>query len=103
GLAHALLGQREDQVALGGIFLGSVPAGEKTVVGVEGGVEQILPVELLEDDRVEQIGRGLRVAGMGRAKLLETGDSVGIIKIVEILVGSAHLRVVVHRVGMHVC
>jgi hypothetical protein len=68
---HGLVGQREDLVPLLWVFVGGVAAGKEAVVGVEGRVEQIEPVEFLKDEGVKQIGRSLRVAGMGGVKLFQ--------------------------------
>jgi hypothetical protein len=78
-----------------------VAAGEKAVVGVKGSVEQVLAVKLLKDQRIEEIGRGLRIAGMGRVKLLEALHRGGIIEVVEALIRRAHLGIEVHGVGVH--
>ena len=75
-------------------------AGEEAIVGVKGGVEQVLAVKLLKNQCVEQIGSGLRVAGMGQVKLLKALHRAGIVEVVEVLVGRAHLGVVVHGVGV---
>ncbi len=101
-LAHRLIGQREDLVAHGGIFFDGVPAGEKSVIGVEGGIEEIEPVKLLEDARVEQIGGGLRIAWMFLMVLLKLRDGVGEIEVVKAVVSRAHLRVVVHGIGVQI-
>ncbi len=51
---YSFIRQRENPVADGGVLLGGMMAGQETVVGVESGVQQILPVEFLEDLGVEQ-------------------------------------------------
>ena len=81
--------------------LGGVPAGQKAVVGVEGRVEQIEPVEFLKNHRIEQQGRCLRVARMLRVELLEPLHSAGEVEIVEAIGGFAYERVVVQRVGVN--
>ena len=75
-------------------------AGEEAVVGIEGGVEQVLAVKFLKNQCVEQIGSGLRVAWVGQVKLLEALHRGGIVEVVEALIRRAHLGVVVHGVGV---
>ena len=54
GLANGFIGQAKDAVARLGVFGGGMAPGEEAVVGVEGGVEQVEPVELLEKKGIEQ-------------------------------------------------
>ena len=68
-----------------GILLGGVAAGQEAVVGVEGGVQQIEPVEFLKDHGVEQQRGGLRIAGMRRMKALKALDRARIVQVVEVL------------------
>jgi hypothetical protein len=99
--AHCVVGQRKDLVALLGVLVRRVAAGEKTVVGIKSGVEQVKPIQFLKNQRVEQIRRGLRIARVRRAELLKVRNGRGEIQIEIAIVGSAHLRVVVHRIGVH--
>ena len=85
-----------------GIFADGVAAGEKAVVGVEGGVEQILPVELLEERGFKQVGGGLRIAGVLGMEALEAADGLGKVEVVEVMEGFAHLGIVVHGIGVDV-
>ena len=74
--------------------------GEEAVVGVVGGVEQVLAVELLKDEGVEQHDRGLRVAGVGLVVAVKAGDGARVILDVKVVVGLAHGGVVIHGVGV---
>ena len=91
GLAHRFIGQGKNLIAHRGILVGGVAAGEKAVVGVEGGVEQVLLVKLPEEDGFKQVCRGLRIAGMFAMKALEAVDRGWEIQVVEALVSLAYL------------
>jgi hypothetical protein len=78
-----------------------VAAGKKAVVGVEGSVQQVQPVELLEDHGFQQERGGLRIAGVRGLDALETLDGPWIVQVVEVLEGLAHQRLAVHRIGVH--
>jgi hypothetical protein len=82
GVAFNLVFEGEDAVAHGGVFGGGMLAGEEAVVGVEGGVEQVLAVEFLEDTRLEQ-KRGRWGRRDGRPHFFEIGDAGWVIEIVE--------------------
>ena len=84
------------------VFCGGVATGEKSIVGIEGGIEQVEAVELLEYLRVEQERCGLRIAGMLLMEALQAFDSAGKVEIVEtVLVGFAHQRIEVKRIGVN--
>ena len=100
GLADRLVGQPQNAVARLRIFLGGVAAGQKTVICVEGRVQQVQPVKLLKDHGIQQQRRGLRIARMRRMKALEALHRAGIIQIVKVLVGLAHQRIAIQRVGV---
>lgn len=86
-----------------GYFLGGVPAGQKPVSGVEGGVQQVLTVKFLEEHRIEQLRGGLRIARVRRVNALEALDGAGVVQVIEVLKGLAHQRVAVEGIGMHLC
>ena len=74
--------------------------GEEGVVGVVGGVEEVLTVELAEDERHEDVAGGdgdLRVALLDG---LEAGERAVVVEVVEVLVGLADLRGEVDGVGV---
>jgi len=77
-----------------------VLSGKKAVVGVEGSVEKVFFVEFLKDNGFKQVGSGLGIAGMLGMKTLETGDGAGKVEVVKVLKCLAHLRIVVHRIGV---
>jgi hypothetical protein len=98
---YRFISQSEDPVADRRVFAGRVMAGQEAVIGVESGVEQILPVEFLEDLRLEQKARGLRIAGVRLVDSPETLDGAWIIHVVEVLESLPDQRVAVQRVGVN--
>jgi hypothetical protein len=74
--------------------------GEERIVGVVGGVEQVLTVELAEDERLEDVAGGdgrVRVVSLDG---LETGEGAVVVEVVEVLVGLADLGGEVNGVGV---
>ena len=77
GLVHNLVGKRKNPVPHLRVFLGRMASREKPVVGVEGCVQQILPVKFLENHRLEQQHSPLRIARMSRVKPLNRSIATG--------------------------
>ncbi len=69
-------------------------------MGVVGGVEEVLTVELAEDERLEDVADGdgrLRVVSLDG---LEAGEGAVVVEVVEALVGLADLGGEVDGVGV---
>ena len=75
-------------------------AGEEAVVGIEGGVEEVLAVELLKDVGFEEERGGLRIAGMGLKDALKELDCAGIIEVVEVLEGLPDQGIAIEGIGV---
>ena len=60
--------------------------GEEAVVGVVGGVEQVLMVELAEDDRHEDVAGGDGALRVGALDGFEAGEGAVVVEVVEVLV-----------------
>ena len=74
--------------------------GEEGVVGVVGGVEEVLTVELAEDERHEDVAGGdggLRVVLLDG---LEAGEGAVVVEVVEVVVGLADLGSEIDGVGV---
>jgi len=74
--------------------------GEERVVGVVGGVEEILTVELAEDECLKDVAGGdggLRIVSLDG---FEAGEGAVVVEVVEALVGLANLRGEVDGVGV---
>ena len=88
-----------------GAFEGANPgAGVERVdvIGItaEAPVRFMNSLEFLKDNGFKQVGSGLGIAGMLGMKTLETGDGAGKVEVVKVLKCLAHLRIVVHRIGV---
>ena len=85
------VGDRFDAVACG---LGNVDGafvGKEGIVGVVGGVEEVLIVEFAEDERLEDEGGDDRALGIGFLDGLEAGKGSVVVEDVEVIVGFANL------------
>jgi hypothetical protein len=74
--------------------------GEERIVGVVGGVEQVLTVEFAEDERLEDVAGGDGALGIGFLDGLEAGEGAVVVEVVEALVGLADLGGEVDGVGV---
>ena len=74
--------------------------GEERVVGVVGGVEEILTIEFAEYERLEDVAGGDGGLGIGFLDGLEAGEGAVVVEVVEALVGLADLRCEVDGVGV---
>ncbi len=74
--------------------------GKEAVVGVVGGVEEVLMVELAEDEDLEDVGGGEGIVGMGEGDGLEAGEGAVVVEVVEMLVGVADLGEEVEGIGV---
>ena len=63
GFMDCFVGQTENAFTSCGIFFRGVAARQKSVVGVEGRVQQVLAVEFLKDERLQQQCGRLRSPG----------------------------------------
>src|ERR1035438_5830709 len=97
-----LVSQPQNAVAGLGVLFRRVPPGEKSVIGVEGSVQQVLPVKLLKYQRVQQQRSGLGIAWMRLMNALKSLHSAGIVQVVEVYVRLAHQRISVQRIGMRI-
>jgi hypothetical protein len=61
--------------------------GEEAVVGVVGGVEEVLMIELAEDDRHEDVADGDGALRVGSLDGFEAGEGAIVVEVVEVLVG----------------
>ena len=73
---------------------------EEGIVGVVGGVEEVLMVELAEDEDHEDVAAGHGVLRIGPLDGLETREGTFVVEVVEVLVGVANLRGEVDGVGV---
>ena len=78
-----------------------VLSGEKAVMGIESGVEQIEAIEFAEDDRIQHIVDRQWVVGVLGLDLFKALKRAIVIKDIEALEGLAHLRVQVKGVRIH--
>ena len=69
-------------------------------MGVIGGVEEVLTVELAEDDGLEDIAGGDGGLGIGFLDGFEAGEGAVVVEVVEVLVGFADLGCEVNGVGV---
>jgi len=74
--------------------------GEEGVVGVVGGVEEVLTVEFAEDERLEDVAGGDGALGIGFLDGFETGEGAFVVEVVEVLVGLTDLWGEVDGVGV---
>jgi hypothetical protein len=74
--------------------------GEEAIVGVVGGVEEILMVELAEDERHEDIAGGDGRLGVGLLDGLEACEGSFVVEVVEVVVGLADFGGEVDGVGV---
>lgn len=74
--------------------------GEEGVVGVVGGVEEVLVIELAEDEDHEDVAGGHGVLRVGGEDGLETGDGTLVVEDVEMLKALADDGIEVERVGV---
>jgi len=98
---HGFIDESKNAIAGGGVLLGCVAAGEEAVVGIEGRVEEVEPVEFLEDLSIEQKDGRLGIAGVLPVEALQAIDSAGKVEIVEVLRCFADEGVSIEWVGMH--
>jgi len=76
--------------------------GEKGVVGVVGGVEEILMVELAEDEGHQDVIGRHGILGAGALDGFEAGESAVVVEVVEERVGLPDLRRQIERIRMQV-
>ena len=74
--------------------------GEEGVVGVVGGVEEILTVEFAKDERLEDVAGGNGGLRIGLLDGFEAGEGAVVVEVVEVLVGLADLGGEVDGVGV---
>jgi hypothetical protein len=74
--------------------------GEEGVVGVVGGVEEILTVEFAKDERLEDVSGGDGGLRIGLLDGFEAGEGAVVVEVVEVLVGLADLGGEVDGVGV---
>src|SRR5665213_1343516 len=77
-----------------------MPPGEETIVCVEGGVEQVLTIELLKERDFKQVCGCLGIAGMFGADMLKALNGAGVVEVVKVAEGFVDLRIVVHGIGV---
>jgi hypothetical protein len=82
---------RDGDVALGG---------EEGVVGVVGGVEEVLAVELAEDEGEENVADGDGALRVGALDGFEAGESAFVVEVVEVIEGLADRRGEVDGIGV---
>lgn len=91
GESNGGVGERFDAVACA---LGNVDGalvGQEGVVGVVGGVEEVLIIELAEDERLEDEGGDDGALWIGFLDGLEAGEGSVVVEDVEVVVGFADL------------
>jgi hypothetical protein len=94
------VGEGFDAVARG---LGNGDAalgGEEAVVGVVGGVEEVLMVEFAKDERLQDIADGDGALGIGFLNGFEAAEGTLVVEVVKMLVGFADLGGEVDGVGV---
>ena len=74
--------------------------GEKAVVSVVGGVEEVLVVELAKDEDLEHVRAGEGIVGVGAIDGLEAGEGAVVVEVIEVVVGFADLGKEVDGIGM---
>ena len=100
GEGDGLVGEGFDAVA-DGLGDGDVAlGGEEGVVGVVGGVEEVLAVEFAEDYGEEDVADGDDALWVGALDGLEAGEGAFEVEVVEVLEGVADLRGEVDWVGV---
>ena len=83
------------------IFDNRMLAGQKSIVGVKGSIQQIEAEEFSEKIRVEQVCGCDGVFRVLAADRLKTRDRTGVIHDIETIESFAHLRVAVQRIRVH--
>jgi hypothetical protein len=94
------VGEGFDAVARG---LGNGDAalgGEEAVVGVVGGVEEVLMVEFAKDERLQDVADGDGALGIGFLNGFEAAEGTLVVEVVEMLVGLADLGGEVDGIGV---
>ena len=74
---------------------------EKSIMSVEGGIEQVETVKLTEKNGIEHVVNGQRIVWILALDLFETRESSVIIEDVEPVERLAHGGVQVERVGIN--
>jgi hypothetical protein len=74
--------------------------GEEGVVGVVGGVEQVLAVELAKDDGEEDVADGDGALRIGALDGFEASEGAFVVEVVEVLEGVANRRGEIDGVGV---
>jgi hypothetical protein len=74
--------------------------GEEAVVGVVGGVEEVLMVELAEDESHQDVAGGDGALRIGLLDGFEAGKGALVVEVVEMIVGFADLGGEVDGVGV---
>ncbi len=95
-----LVGKGLDAVAGGFGDVDFALDGEETVVGVVGGVEEILVVEFAEDDRGEDVVPGHGVGGVLLGDLFLNFEGGIEVEVVEVEHGLLELGLEIEEVGM---
>jgi hypothetical protein len=94
------VGEGFDAVARG-LGNGNVAlGGEEAVVGVVGGVEKVLMVELAKDESLQDVADGDGALGIGLLDGFEAGKGTLVVEVVEMIVGFADLRGEVDGIGV---
>jgi hypothetical protein len=94
------VGEGFDTVA-GGLGNGDAAlGGEEAVVGVVGGVEEVLMVEFAKDERLQDVADGDGALGIGFLNGFEAGKGALVVEVVEMLVGFADLGGEVDGIGV---
>ncbi len=94
------VGERFDAVANVGGDGDVAFGGEEGVVGVVGGVEEVLTVELAEDEGLEDVAGRDGALGVGFLDGLEAGEGAFVVEVVEVLLRLANLGREVDGVGV---
>jgi hypothetical protein len=102
-----LIGQGDGGVGEGfdavadGLGNGNVTfGGEKGIVGVVGGIEEVLTVELTEDNGEEDVADGDDALWVGALDGLKAGEGTVVVEDVEVLEGFTDLRGKIDRVSV---
>src|SRR6202043_605325 len=82
------------------VLLGRMAAGQKSVVGIERGVQQIEPVQFLKQHRIEKESSGLGIARMLAVELIQALHGAGEVEQVEMVEGVLDLWIQIERIGM---
>ena len=103
GLGHGVGCQVENPVPHLQILDHHVFSAQEAVSRIEGGVQQVQPVQLSKDHRVQQVVSRDRVPYVRPFDLFEASQRAFVIQVVEVQKGFAHLRGAVERCSGDLC